>query len=134
MVKSIHILDEHTNKLVPLGTVVEDTSKFQPEDPSPSEPVSLSFSCQLKPNKEMVKMYRDLTRTMPDRANPHKKRPWRLIRKWFNRYQRPRCKGVGYRIETYAGYIDVVISDVTIHRDKDNKIYFQYHSKPIAEQ
>lgn len=81
----------------------------------------------------MRKYYRELTRTMPDRANPHKKRAWRIVRKWFNRYQRPRCKGMNYRIETHAGYIDAIILDVTIHKDKNNNIYFQYHSKPISQ-
>lgn len=130
MIENIHILDTDKATWIPMK-VVESPPKINFEEPEITKPLSFSCSIQMKQNKAMRKWYRDMTRTMPDRANPHKKRAWRLIRKWFNRYQRPRCKGMNYRIETEAGYIDAVILDVTIHKDRNNRVYLQYKSRPI---
>lgn len=130
MIDSINIYDPENKKWATIDPVKE--AHFEPEDEPAFKPASLSTSFSFAPNKEMRKWYRDMNRTMPDRANPRKKRPLRLIRKWFNRYQRQRIIGMTMRCETIDGkYLDAVIIDVKLGYDSHKGVYYNYTSKPI---
>ena len=61
--------------------------------PKPEKPKPLSLSANISMTKGMRKKYQNITRIQPDLKYPKRKRAWRLVRKWFNRYQKPSLIG-----------------------------------------
>lgn len=61
------------------------------KSPVPAPPTKLSCSAKLvmskKQARELRRMLNPLTR--PAQVSPRKKVAWRLVRKWFNRYEKP---------------------------------------------
>lgn len=130
MIDSINIYNPEDNKWATIDTV---NKAHVDTDSKPSvRPASLLASFYVTPSKEMRKWYREMNRTIPDRANPRKKRPLRLIRKWFNRYQYHRIIGMTMRCEDiYGKYIEAVIIDVKLRYYPQTGVYYDYTSKPI---
>ncbi len=63
--------------------------------PAPEEPRKMSYSCGVTLNKKearkLYQLFYPLTR--PAQVSPRKKVTWRLVRKWFNRYEKPTVIG-----------------------------------------
>ena len=61
------------------------------KSPVPTVPVKMSYSCSMtmskKQSREMRQIFNPLTR--PAHISPKKKVSWRLVKKWFNRYEKP---------------------------------------------
>lgn len=57
----------------------------------PAAPVKMSYSCSItlskKQSREMRQILNPLMR--PAHISPKKKVSWRLVKKWFNRYEKP---------------------------------------------
>lgn len=98
--------------------------------PKPEKPKTISFSAEIPITKEMRKEYNNFTRTQPDLKYPKRKRAWRLVRKWFNRYQKPRLIGMTMMAETIEWTnIPMTITDVKISKSNPG-IMYDFITKP----
>lgn len=97
-----------------------------------SKPASLSMSCEVTVTKAMRKEFREMTRTRPDLKRPHRKRAWRLVRKWFNRYQKPKMIGMTIVAQTVdGGNIPMTVQDVKIRKGYPG-IEYGYTLSPLS--
>lgn len=96
----------------------------------PTSPPSFSMSATISMTKSQRKRLRELCRTRPDLKHPTRKRSFRLIRKWFNRYQKPKLIGTTIQAETANGeHIPMIITNVTISKGITGPEY-QFTAKP----
>ena len=102
-------------------------------EPAPTETCKLkpmSSSAKITFGKSYLKEYRELNRTRPDLRLPRRKRAWRVIRKWFNRYQRPRLIGMTMIVDSVLGSRSVfTIKDVKIRKGRPG-VTFDYTLTP----
>ncbi len=85
---------------------------------------SMSMSCEIPMTKDMRKYLREMNRTQPDLKHPHRKHAWRLMRKWFNRYQKPRMIGMVLTAQSKDGKsIPMKIKDVKISKGYPGVLY-----------
>lgn len=107
-------------ELKPLN-IVED-SVLVPETPTiPSPPLTsfnASFNMPKKKNLDFL-FWQDRPSSL---KYPNKKRKWRVRKKWFNRYEKPRYIGSEVMIE---GNI-AIISNVTILKHKGRFASFKF--------
>lgn len=111
-------------------------ASWSPDSATPSEApkrsfrASMSMSCEIPMTKDMRKYLREMNRTQPDLKHPHRKRAWRLVRKWFNRYQKPRMIGMVLTAQTKDGKsIPMKIKDVKISKGYPG-IRYKYSCTP----
>ena len=89
-----------------------------------------SISCEITMTKEMRKYLREMNRTQPNLKHPRRKCAWRLRRKWFNRYQKPRIIGMMITAQTEGGpTIPMKIRDVKISKGYPGVLY-EYQCTP----
>lgn len=67
---------------------------MQPDEiksPALARPVKMSYSCGVTMSKKQARELRQILNplTRPAHISPKKKVLWRLIKKWFNRYEKP---------------------------------------------
>ena len=82
-----------------IGTALMGTTKVAAEtDEQPESgifPARKSFSFSAKMSKKQAREFRRLVSPLnrPAQVSPRRKVAWRLVRKWFNRYEKPRMIG-----------------------------------------
>lgn len=97
-----------------------------------NKPASFSMSFDIPVTKAMRKEFREMTRIRPDLKCPHRKRAWRLVRKWFNRYQKSKMIGMTVVAQTVdGGNIPMVIQDVKIRKGCPG-IEYGYTLSPLS--
>lgn len=100
----------------------------------PAPPTKLSYSCDVTLNKkETRKLYRLLfPLTRPAQVSPRKKVAWRLVRKWFNRYEKPNAIGKIVVIGQHDGQqTRARITDVRIVKASGHLKSYEYSLTPI---
>lgn len=109
--------------------------KFEAEHSEPAsvlvkEQTSVTF--EVKPNKQLRKWYREQTRAAPDWKYPKKKRAWRLKKKWFNRYQKPRLLGqtIGFEGELGKSYPAKIVK-AQIRKSGNNTSFIDFCAEPL---
>ena len=134
----IYFLDPDTLESKLIGHVADKLVMIQPHNEDEEQlngiiPTSKpsSYSFDVKMDKKTRKSMLELVRTRPDQAKVGKKHKWRLINKWFNRYQKPRIIGRISQISTVSGFIKAKIVDVKICKDGRHKVAYSYELKPI---
>lgn len=98
---------------------------------------SLSFDCQVISNKKEAREWRNMffpPHTRPEHVSPRKKVSWRLVKKWFNRYEKPRSIGGLIGVDTKEGtQIKARITDVRISKAGGHKRTYDFTCAPIEE-
>lgn len=80
----------------------------------------------------MRKWLKDQNRTTPDVKYPKKRRAWRITKKWFNRYQKPRIIGSLANITAESGIIYTAkIINVRILKEGYRRMSFDFTAQPI---
>lgn len=98
---------------------------------APKKPFKASMSCEIPMTQDMRKQLREMNRTQPNLKHPRRKRPWRLVRKWFNRYQKPKMLGMFVMVEPASGpTTPMQIIDVKIRKGYPGVMY-DYSCKSI---
>lgn len=78
----------------------------------------------------MRRLLQPLTR--PAQVPPKKKVAWRLVKKWFNRYEKPNT--VDKQLTAVAkdgSLVNMVITDVRIEKAGGRKRNYSFQCKPI---
>lgn len=89
-----------------------------------TRPGELSYSCSFKLNKKQARKMRQLFNplTRPAQVPPRKKVAWRLVSKWFYRYERPLLIDRLMTIQPQEGEkVTVRITDARIHKSGDHR-------------
>lgn len=112
-IQDLYIGIRGSTKLEPLENVIKDSELILAEEmtddiPSPfMSPTTFTATCDLQMSKASRKELRKFLIT--DRPwnlkYPNKKRKWRVVKKWFNRYEKPLLKHGVY--DTPFGEIEV---------------------------
>lgn len=104
------------------------------DDAAIPEKPSLSVTFEVKPNKQLRKWYRDQTRVAPDLKYPKKKRAWRVKKKWFNRYQKPRFIGqiVAFEGEFGKSYPAKIVK-AKICKNGGNNCFIDFCAEPLIK-
>lgn len=99
-----------------------------------------SFSCcfgidtksmSRKQRKALREMFHPLTR--PAHITPSRKVKWRLVKKWFNRYEKPRLIGSRMMAQAPDGYrLPIEIADVRISKAGGHRRNISFTAKPIG--
>lgn len=101
----------------------------------PAAPKKLSCAAKLimtkKQSREMRRLLNPLTR--PAQVPPHKKVAWRLVRKWFNRYEKPRLIGACVVATSKDGktQIPMRITNVRINKAGGRKRDYKFEAAPL---
>ena len=100
----------------------------------PAPPKKLSYSCGVTMTKQdrrkLLKLLRPQTR--PAQVPPRKKVAWRLVRKWFNRYEKHLAIGATVLIDQKDGQqIRARITDVRIRKAGGHRRSYKYSLTPI---
>ena len=101
----------------------------------PAPPTKLSCTAKLvmtkKQSREMRRLLNPLTR--PAQVPPRKKVAWRLVRKWFNRYEKPRLIGACVVATSKDGktQIPMRITNVRIDKAGGRKRDYSFTATPI---
>jgi len=101
--------------------------------PAPEAPSKMSYSRGVTLNKkEARKLYRlfyPLTR--PAQVSPRKKVAWRLVRKWFNRYEKPTLIGRSVVAAAKDGtQLPMHITNVRISKAGGHKRSYNFEAVP----
>lgn len=105
------------------------------KSPAPAPPTKLSCSAKLvmskKQARELRRMLNPLTR--PTQVSPRKKVAWRLVRKWFNRYEKPTLIGRDVVAVSKDGktQIPMRIKNVRISKAGSHKRSYEFETVPI---
>lgn len=105
------------------------------KSPVPAAPVKMSYSCGMtmskKQSREMRQIFNPLTR--PVHISPKKKVSWRLIKKWFNRYEKPIWLKRTVMAVSKDGKtrIQARITSVKIHKAGGRKCDYTFTTTPI---
>lgn len=90
------------------------------------------MSFDIPVTKAMRKEFREMSRIRPDLKRPHRKRAWRLVRKWFNRCQKSKMIGMTIVAQTVdGGNIPMIIRDVKIRKGYPG-IEYGYTLSPLS--
>lgn len=95
---------------------------------------SVSFSASIKMSKKQSKEVRRFLYplTRPAQVSPMKNVSWRLIKKWFNRYEKPGFIGRIVIAEAKDGKkFQMQITNVSISKAGGKKRNYTYQCKPI---
>ncbi len=104
-----------------------DTPSEAPERPFRT---SMTMSYDILMTKDMRKYLREMARARPNLKHPQRKCAWRLVRKWFNRYQKPRMIGMIVVAQTKDGKnYPMKTHDVKIRKGYPGVLY-QYSCTP----
>ena len=98
----------------------------------PIGPITFSAAVKMgkKQSKEMRRLLNPLTR--PAQVSQIKKVSWRLTKKWFNRYEKPRFIGRTVIAEAKDGSrYQMQITDVRISKAGGHKRDYNFQCKPI---
>lgn len=102
----------------------------------PAPPTKLSYSCSLpamskKQWREWRRLVNPLTR--PAHISPKKKVSWRLIKKWFNRYEKPLWLTRTVTAVSKDGKTQVRarVTGVKISKDGGHRRTYTLDAKPI---
>lgn len=101
----------------------------------PGAPTKLSCSCTLSMNKKEAQKLRPLFNPLsrPAQVSPRKRVKWRLVKKWFNRYEKQRFVGLLVKAVAHSGHILIMeITDVKILKAGGSKKDYYYTAKPIS--
>lgn len=105
------------------------------KSPVPAAPVKMSYNCSMtmskKQMREMRQIFYPLTR--PAHISPKKKVSWRLIKKWFNRYEKPVWLKRTVMAVSKDGKtrIQAKITSVKIHKAGGRKRDYSFTATPI---
>lgn len=105
------------------------------KSPVPAAPVKMSYSCSMTMNKkqsrEMRQIFNLLTR--PAHISPKKKVSWRLVKKWFNRYEKPIWlqRTVMAVSKDGSQKVNAQITDVRISKAGGHKRNYTFTCEPI---
>ena len=102
---------------------------------APEAPRKMSYSFSTTISKKEARKLRLLKNplTRPERVSPRKKVAWRLVRKWFNRYEKPLAIGATVIIGQKAGQqipIQARITDVRIRKEGGHRRSYEYTLTP----
>ena len=103
--------------------------------PAPTPPTKLSCSAKLvmskKQARELRRMLNPLTR--PAQVSPRKKVAWRLVRKWFNRYEKPTLIGRDVIAVSKDGktQIPMRLKNVRISKAGGRKRNYKFEATPV---
>lgn len=101
----------------------------------PASPTKLSCTAQLVMIKKQAREMRRLLSppTRPAQVLPRKKVAWRLMRKWFNRYEKPRLIGACVTAISKDGktQIPMRITNVRINKAGGRKRDYKFEATPL---
>ena len=96
---------------------------------------SISFNATV--NKKYARRWHLLLNplTRPARISPKKKVSWRLVKKWFNRYEKPELlKRTLVAVGNDGTKFDVQITNVRIKKELNHKRSYIYVGFPIKSK
>lgn len=103
--------------------------------PVPAAPVKMSYSCSMTMNKKQARKMRQIFNplTRPAHISPKKKVSLRLIKKWFNRYEKPIWLKHTVMAVSKDGKtrIQARITSVKIHKAGGRKRDYSFTATPI---
>lgn len=109
---------------IPINNVTWSDFDLSVPSETPKKPFKASMSCEIPMTQDMRKHLQEMNRTQPNLKHPRRKRAWRLVRKWFNRYQKPRIIGLMIAAQTKDGeMIPMKIRDVKIRKGYPGILY-----------
>lgn len=83
-----------------------------------------------KEARKLYRLFNPLTR--PAQVSPRKKVAWRLVSKWFNRYEKPTLIGREMVVVAKTGeQITMRVTDVQIVKAGGHKKAYNFNAKPI---
>lgn len=100
------------------------------------KPLSFSTTASLKMDKKQAKQFQNRLHPLcrPRRISPKKRVKWRLVKKWFNRYERPRLIGMVVRVQYRIGLsAPCLITDVKIRKAGKHRLTYDMTAEPITE-
>ncbi len=94
----------------------------------------MSYSCDVTLNKKearkLHRLFYPLTR--PAQVSPRKKVAWRLVRKWFNRYEKPALIGRGVIAVSKDGtQIPMRVKNVRISKAGGRKRNYKFEATSV---
>lgn len=96
----------------------------------------MSLSASLKMDKKQTKQFQNWIHPLcpPRRISPKKRVKWRLVKKWFNRYEKPRIIGMVVRAQYRVGLsAPCLITDVKIRKAEKHRLTYDIIAEPITE-
>ena len=102
--------------------------------PAPEPPRKMSYSFSASINKKDARKLRLLVNplTRPAHISPKKKVAWRLVRKWFNRYEKPTLIGRDVIAVSKDGtQIPMRIKNVRISKAGGRKRNYKFEATPV---
>lgn len=105
------------------------------KSPIPAKPVKMSYSCSVTMSKKQAREMRQILNplTRPAHISPKKKVSWRLIKKWFNRYEKPIWLKRTVMAVSKDGKtrIQVRITGVKIHKAGGHRRDYKFEATPL---
>lgn len=106
--------------------------------PEPSmAPHKLSYCCSFKATRQQKKELRKLLipPTRPERVGARKKVAWRLIKKWFNRYEKKHLIGGTVRAVSRDGQSALCarITGVRLLKGGGHRKSLEFNTKPVEQ-
>lgn len=95
---------------------------------------TLNYSFTATMNKKEARNLRSILNplTRPAHISPKKKVSWRLVKKWFNRYEKPEWLKRSFVVVDKTGKkINVQITHVRITKEGNRKRSYIFECKPI---
>ena len=95
------------------------------------------FSFNATMGKKDAKQFNQLIhpQTRPSHISPMRKVKWRLVKKWFNRYEKPQLLNRIITATSKDGKtrIEAQVIDVKVNKDGDHRKVYEIISKPLQQ-
>lgn len=94
-----------------------------------------TYTATFIPDESMIKGYREWIHPLcrPRRISPKKRVKWRLVKKWFNRFEKSRYNGIVLRVQAVGGEVFCMITEVKIKKGGKRNIDYCMTAAPITE-
>lgn len=100
------------------------------------KPISFPTSASLKMDKKQAKQFQNWLHPLhrPRHISPKRRVKWRLVKKWFNRYEKPDLLGRTILIQYRTGLSGLSeLTDVKIEKAGKHRRTYCISCKPITD-